>query len=230
MAQQRPLTNDEKKAAEAAFQGRPFDPTWSKAAQVVYDSLLEAIQVSPSFLTKSGVPSSAVEDCSMQQISGGLEPKVFTRLGATETEFIDESPSSASKQITLRKESIDSGILIDVSKTAREIGLNFSVGITKSLWGKSIAASLDISQNEREARIRDMLLAVRLRLAALKTPSPWVQVPVLLAFKDNQMPQLFSIYALFHKDSDAGECLTLIHPHEISSATPIPYFNEDSFV
>jgi hypothetical protein len=32
----RPLTYDEKKAAEAAFKGSPLDPQWSESAQKVY--------------------------------------------------------------------------------------------------------------------------------------------------------------------------------------------------
>ena len=32
-----------KKAAEAAFAGRPFNPKWSDAARIVYDGLLAAM-------------------------------------------------------------------------------------------------------------------------------------------------------------------------------------------
>ena len=39
----RPLTHDEKKAAEAAFKGSPFDPQWSEAALKVYLGLSAAI-------------------------------------------------------------------------------------------------------------------------------------------------------------------------------------------
>ena len=39
----RPLTHDEKKAAEAAFKGAPFDPKWSDAARKVYLGLSTAI-------------------------------------------------------------------------------------------------------------------------------------------------------------------------------------------
>ena len=35
----RVLTYDEKKAAEAAFTGRPFNPEWSEAARRVYDGI-----------------------------------------------------------------------------------------------------------------------------------------------------------------------------------------------
>jgi hypothetical protein len=39
----RPLTHDEKKAAEAAFQGMPFNPTWSEAARRVYEGITNAL-------------------------------------------------------------------------------------------------------------------------------------------------------------------------------------------
>lgn len=39
----RALTYDEKKAAEAAFQGLPFNPDWSDAARKVYDGILMAM-------------------------------------------------------------------------------------------------------------------------------------------------------------------------------------------
>jgi hypothetical protein len=38
----RRLTHDELKAAEAAFQGRPFNEAWSLAARMVYDGILAA--------------------------------------------------------------------------------------------------------------------------------------------------------------------------------------------
>jgi hypothetical protein len=34
------LTFDEKRAAEAAFRGLPFDATWSRSAQVIYHGIL----------------------------------------------------------------------------------------------------------------------------------------------------------------------------------------------
>lgn len=39
----RPLTHDERKAAEAAFQGAPFDPKWSDAARKIYLGLSSAV-------------------------------------------------------------------------------------------------------------------------------------------------------------------------------------------
>ncbi|MEK7299526.1 MAG: hypothetical protein AAB072_00365, partial [Nitrospirota bacterium] len=37
------LTNDEKKAADAAFAGRPFNSSWSASARVIYDGIVNAL-------------------------------------------------------------------------------------------------------------------------------------------------------------------------------------------
>jgi hypothetical protein len=39
----RPLTHDEKKAAEAAFRGAPFDSKWSDAARRIYLGISTAV-------------------------------------------------------------------------------------------------------------------------------------------------------------------------------------------
>lgn len=39
----RPLTYDEKKAADAAFKGSPCDPKWSEAARKVYVGITSAM-------------------------------------------------------------------------------------------------------------------------------------------------------------------------------------------
>jgi hypothetical protein len=41
--QARPLTYDEKKAAEAAFRGDPFNPAWSASAAKVYAGIASAM-------------------------------------------------------------------------------------------------------------------------------------------------------------------------------------------
>ena len=37
------LTHDEKKAADAAFAGRPFNEVWSASARAVYDGIVKAL-------------------------------------------------------------------------------------------------------------------------------------------------------------------------------------------
>ena len=50
----RELTHDEKKAAEAAFTGGPFNPEWSESARKVYDGIVTVIgkEASPALLSE----------------------------------------------------------------------------------------------------------------------------------------------------------------------------------
>ena len=49
----RALTYDEKKAAEAAFTGGPFNPEWSESARKVYDGIVTVIgKASPALLSE----------------------------------------------------------------------------------------------------------------------------------------------------------------------------------
>jgi hypothetical protein len=59
----RDLTYDEKKAAEAAFQGEPFNPAWSAAAAVVYEGIVSAMsRMQVAALTDLDVVEAA-EEC-----------------------------------------------------------------------------------------------------------------------------------------------------------------------
>jgi len=56
----RDLTYDQKKAAEAAFQGEPFNPAWSAAAAIVYEGIVAAMcRLQVAALTKTEV----TEEC-----------------------------------------------------------------------------------------------------------------------------------------------------------------------
>lgn len=48
------LSHDELKAAEAAFQGRPFNEAWSRAAREVYDGIVAATLKVKSLSEKEG--------------------------------------------------------------------------------------------------------------------------------------------------------------------------------
>lgn len=233
MKQPRALSHDEKKAAEAAYLGKPSHPTWSKSAQAVYQGVLKArgIMVEPVEALEAGV---GLAEKTM--VGEGLFEEALN-LGTTSQGSggdLSSGTQAPSQLITSRQEAIDAGLLIDVSKKAQGVGFNLAVGITKSLWSRSISDSPDVLDDaeattpEDASKIRDMLLAVRLRLASLDTPLPWVEVPVLFpSQQDGVAAKVFPIYALFHKDPVAEECLTLIHPKELSSIRPSSHTNAE---
>ncbi|MCW5799504.1 MAG: hypothetical protein LZF60_360017 [Nitrospira sp.] len=58
----RDLTYDQKKAAEAAFRGEPFNPAWSVAAATVYEGIVSAMcRMQVAALTNPAVE--APEEC-----------------------------------------------------------------------------------------------------------------------------------------------------------------------
>ncbi|MGB0909174.1 MAG: hypothetical protein ACPGYT_02330 [Nitrospirales bacterium] len=55
----RPLTHDEKKAAEAAFRGAPFNPKWSEAARKVYQGISGTMASKPGVLRELAAQTEA---------------------------------------------------------------------------------------------------------------------------------------------------------------------------
>jgi len=215
MKQPRPLTHDEIKASEAAFRGLPLDDKWTDSAKLVYEGILQALGSDSSgpSVTADELPSSSIIE----------EPDLAS---SEDTEALPESnlmtPQEQEVEVELaplmlqsRREAMDSGILKDVTPLAQSIGLEFSVGMTNPLWKQYITSSPDFTEEHIQSRLRDTLVAVRLRLASLKTPTPLVDVPVLLEFAPEPTPQLCLTFALFHKDPVEGDCLLLIHPGEV---------------
>ena len=199
MEQTRPLTHDEKKAAEAAYRGRPFDASWSQAARAVYDGIL----------TARGYAVDAIA-------SGDVNRETVKEIQSAETVFAETMGSA--RHVPSRQEAIEAGLLVDVTRKAKRIGFHVAVGITKSLWDRNITKSLDLDPHEWDLRVRDLLLAVRLKMTGLATSGPWVEVPVVFpSTQGEEPPEVFSIYALFHMDPVAEDCVTLIHPNELSS-------------
>ncbi len=221
MKAQRKLTHDEIKASEAAFRGLPFNPSWTNSAKEIYDGILQA-------LGETGSLQSLNETQSSEPLDTTLVPSLPTAHALPSqlesTVELESSDTSISETLTVdldslplksRREAIDQGIMKDVTPLAQRIGLDFCVGLTNPLWNQYISSSPEFTEEHINSRIRDTLVAVRLRLANLKTPSPLIDVPVLLEFDQEPTPQLCLTFALFHKDPVDGDCMLLIHPGEV---------------
>jgi hypothetical protein len=212
MTSPRLLTHDEKKASEAAFRGLPLDDSWTDSAKTVYEGIIQALSKNPSELeTVEEIALPAVIDGTDE--SSPIEPQ---DLAFSDSVTSEEIPTEL-KQLTIRsrREAVESGILKDVTPLAQRIGLDFCVGMTNPLWEQYIRSSPDFTDEHIHSRLRDTLVAVRLRLANLKEATPLVDVPVLLEFSPEPTPQLCLTFALFHKDPIDGDCMLLIHPGEV---------------
>jgi len=195
----RVLSHDEKLAADAAFAGRPFNAKWSARARTVYDGIVKLRPAPP-----------------IQEESSASRPN-------ESLPSIKEEPSeqqSVPTKIPL-KQAIETGALIDVTATAKQLGLSFPVTVTKPLWEVGIAPSNTLTQEEQSARLRDILMAFRLRLATQPSISPLIDFPALLALPPGTVPQPVPLFALIQPDEDRRAMVTLLMPNEVAT-TIIP--------
>ena len=195
------LTHDEKKAADAAFAGRPFNPSWSESARAIYDGIVMALPQS-----EVPVPSTPAAES---------EP-VVDRLPDLEDAPADSSVGPGVPTIKDRQQAIQAGMLIDVTPTAQQLGLTFPVTITKPLWEIGIVTTQSLSEEEQAGRLRDILMAFRLRLASLATISPLIDFPAMLSMPPSTVPQPVPLFAIIQPDGKNQANVTLLLPNEVS--------------
>ncbi len=206
------LSHDEKKAAEAAFAGRPFNPMWSAGARLIYDGIVKALPVPSDDPAALETTASTL----LEQASTAQPPADNI---AVEDEAASNSTPNPPATITDIKQAIEAGVLIDVTSTAQLLGISFPMTITKPLWEMGIAADATLTEEEQAGRLRDVLMAFRLRLASLTTVSPLLDFPALLALPPSTVPQLVPLFALIQPDRTHQANVTLLLPNEVSLST-----------
>lgn len=207
------LTHDEKKAADAAFAGRPFDKSWSAAARAVYDGIVKAL---PPIDAVSPTPSTVEESAEAPSAQGELlQPEETLALEPVDGQELIEG-TVLPPAIRDREAAIQAGTLIDVTPTALQLGITFPVTITRPLWEVGIVTNHALPEEDQTNRLRDILMAFRLRLASLTTVSPLLDFPVLLALPPSKVPQPVPLFALIQPDPTHQANVTLLLPNEVS--------------
>ena len=217
----RTLSHDERKAAEAAFAGRPFNPAWSESAKKVYDGLVHALPKLPD------EPISVPREEKAEDEERAIEtvPSLTATEGAQpdRTAQSEETPAAghdlqAGQSIVDRQQAIQAGMLIDVTADAQKLGLTFPVTMTKPLWDMGIAPVPAMSEEDKNARVRDVLMAFRLRLAGQVSLSPLIDFPAMLAIPPSVVPQPVPLFALIQPDEENRAMATLLLPNEVATA------------
>jgi hypothetical protein len=207
------LTHDEKKAADAAFAGLPFNEAWSASARAVYDGIVKALLHTDVAIPTPSAAQEFVEAPYAQSESlQSQEPISLEQVSGQELVGGSGVPSA----IRDREAAIQAGILIDVTQTALQLGITFPVTITRPLWEMGIVTNRSLPGEDQTSRLRDILMAFRLRLASLTTVSPLLDFPVLLALPPSSVPQPVPLFAFIQPDPTHQANVTLLLPNEVS--------------
>lgn len=213
------LTHDQKKAAEAAFRGLPLDPRWSAAAKTVYEGVTRALEARGGLLGPlegdQPAPAEAADAATTPVVAEGTPE---------ESAEAEAEPAQAGLPVLLRsrQEAIDAGFLIDVTPEAARIGLPIQVGMTKPMWDLAITTARELSEEEQGLRLRDVLMALRLRLSTSQPGLPLFEFPVLLAFPPEPVPKLCSLLALVHGENASEKAVTLVLREEVTTIVTPP--------
>jgi hypothetical protein len=207
------LSHDEKKAADAAFTGRPFNEAWSASARAVYDGIVRALPHADIAIPAPSNVGNPVETPPTQSEPLQLqEPLAQDHVGGQELVEGTAMPPA----LRDREAAIQAGTLIDVTPTALELGITFPVTITRPLWEVGIVTNQSLPEEDQINRLRDVLMAFRLRLASLTTVSPLLDFPALLALPPSKVPQPVPLFALIQPDPTHQANVTLLLPNEVS--------------
>lgn len=216
------LTHDERKAADAAFAGRPFDSSWSGAARTVYNGILTA-QGLPEPIPASGPSEQPEQPGVTTGESKSAMPPSSTDPSSDQTSAApDASPTTSQIRTFSREEAVRAGALIDVTPIAHKLGLRLPVTFSRPLWEMGITAARNVPEEELEGRVRDVLMAFQLKLAASRAASPLVEFPAFLTFPPDATPQACVLFAVAHQEANAQMALTFLLPGEVSTGI-IPF-------
>lgn len=224
----RTLSFDEKLAAEAAFAGRPFEPRWSAAARAVYNGIRQALapdteQLNPASIPTSGMPHATRDEGSDFGIGESFLASRQERSHSFGPTFSESSTAEDQSHVALPHEQVlHVGEWIEITSMARNLGVPFAVGMTQSAWDAMVTASASVPESEHAARVRDILLALRLRLMGAPANKSVIDVPALLTFPPDTVPRPRLLLAAFHQSPNATTFITLLLPRELSALLSNP--------
>ncbi len=189
------LTHDQRKAAEAAFRGRPPDPRWSSGARGVYEGLVRAIP-------RASAP--LLQELS-RQASGG-EVELMTQEYGWQDSYGDEA--------------MEAEPLIDITPQAHDLGLALPISLTRSLWDFAITASDTVPDDQHQNRVRELLEALQYHLRRFPMAASFAQFPLLLCFPPSLVPKLCAVCAVVHTEGPNQRAIILLLPSELPEYLP----------
>ena len=112
-----------------------------------------------------------------------------------------------------RKQAIEDGILIDVTKTASEAGFRYPVALTAAVYGPYVEVPDSVSGQDSDGRLRDVLWML---LNAIRRAGGTDRVPfdVHVRNSDRHPPELVRLVGHCGSGDDLEPVITVMLPGE----------------
>ena len=113
-----------------------------------------------------------------------------------------------------RKQAIEDGVLIDVSKTAKEAGFKVPVAVTNGLYFEYIEPSEKLKQQGQSAngRLWDVLFMLHLKI--LNCPKANMIIYSVVFTEENERTETVNLKAVIDGGDDGNPVLTIMKENE----------------
>jgi hypothetical protein len=113
-----------------------------------------------------------------------------------------------------RAQAIADGVLVDVSKLAREAGINYHTAMTSAVWQKYVTVPDGIEAQDEQGRLWDILWMLRCAIQKEKRRDISHIDFQLLVRNDNRQPEQVTLKALCGPGDQAEPVITVMLPDE----------------
>ncbi len=113
-----------------------------------------------------------------------------------------------------RADAIADGVLIDVTKTAREVGFKFPVALTRTVWASCVAVSPGIACQDEAGRLWDVLFMLRLAIARCRGRAAVGFAVHVRNDNSEGVPPLVQLKAVCHPGDCWEPVITVMEPDE----------------
>jgi hypothetical protein len=113
-----------------------------------------------------------------------------------------------------RAQAIADGVLVDVTKTAGEVGIKYHTAVTEAVWRKYVAVPEGVAGQDEQGRLWDILWMLRCAIVRDRgTEASRIDFQLLVR-NDNRRPEKVTLKALCGPGDDAEPVITIMLPHE----------------
>ncbi len=114
-----------------------------------------------------------------------------------------------------RREAIDDGVLIDVTKTATELGFRTPVAVTAAVWVECVAVPPGVTGQDERGRLCDVLWMMYVAIRASGGSEAEIRFRLHVRNDNrNGEPPPVELKAVCGPDDDGTLCVTIMTPEE----------------